>query len=488
LGLKALKTNIGKMVGRGLIFGPAILLLETFGSDIIVSLLTEMSDGFNLNLTESQKKAIADTAINAIDTGLLLSIFFGKKGFKAGIIGSLLTGAIKHITGLPEEFWTKNFDFAGMETPFTNEMVLMAGSLLAGYFGPSLLMGAISQGFGGKPAFAGANVGRDARGRFTKLKPELQTSFRTRFISRLGPAFIISAVGGAMADFIRSEFGDTAGDAASWTVNGMAIGYTLGGPIGALLGGITFLAASGLKAMGDYLREQDTKLRNKIVSEADDILARQAAGEDVDPEEVAAKTSAAASELMRFADPTGGLIHGAGNEEALHKAYQMNVKTLEERGRMGQAYRERAAYALASGDYAEAVRAAAISLKEYDREVTPEAVDMELIYARAEAQKYGGLKQGAIDSLLASKGELTSDSLSRILSSSTKASPISSTAKPTNTIDPGFMSALNNNQVSAPPIVAGQIGDTVVSSTAFNNLPQGPVMAFDPNGMLWQSP
>lgn len=357
--IAALKTRIGKMVGRGLIFGPAILLLETFGSEIVQSLLTEMSDQFSINLTEEQKKSIADTAINAIDTGLLLSIFFGKKGFKAGIIGSLLSDTIKYITGQPDSFWTSKFEFAGMETPFTNEALLTAGSLVAAYFGPSLLYGAITQGLGGKAAFAGANVGRDKKGRFTKLKPSLATKFRTGFVTRLGPALIIATVGNAMADYISNEFGESAGDVASWTMNGVAVG-SLFGPTGAILGGLAGLAIAGASALGAWLRSKDKEIRDGAVAAADQALAdagvlkddgtidvdKLAALPEPEKEEIATAALTAASELERAADPVGGLAGYAGNESMLSEADKKKIIGMYASGRAVEALQYEAAIAL----------------------------------------------------------------------------------------------------------------------------------------------
>ena len=486
--LKTLKGNIGKMIGRGLIFGPAMILLENFGSDIIVDLLTQMSDGLNLNLSEDQKKSIADTAVDAINTGLLLSIFFGKKGFKAGIIGSLLTGAIKHITGLPDEYWTKDFSFAGLETPFSNETVLMAGSLLAGYFGPSLLYGAITQGFGGKAlAYPGARVGRNAKGQFTKLKPGLQTSFRSRFVGRLGPALIIGAVANSLAGYIRNEFGEEAGNTADWVTAGATVGYTLGGPLGALTGAMVFLAASGLNALGTYLRNQDEKIRNQIIGKADEIVAAQARGENVDPNEVAAATAAAQAELSRYADPVGGLIHGAGDREALNKLLDMRVATFENKGSYHQAFLEKAAYALSQGDYENAVQNAAESLKASNRPVTPEEIDMMLMRAQSKAREYGGLKQYEITELLM-KNPISAESLQRIMSKPVSSVSSSQIVKPQ--VDSGITASSQANidpnmRMYTPPLVAGQIGDTVVSNNAFNNLPQSAVDPFDNNSMLY---
>jgi len=427
MSLATLAGRIGKMVGRGLIFGPAILLLESFGKDIMYDLLTQLREVSPdwLKLSDGALRTVGDGIIDSLNTGLLFGIFFGKKGFIAGFLGNILASSVKWLTGQPQEYWDQNFNFAGMEFPFSNDTVLLMGSTLAAYFGPSLLYGAVTKAFGGTAlAYPGANVGRNKKGQFMKLKPAHQTSFRSAFAGRFGAGIILNAVGGALANYITNEFGDEAGNAADWTVSGMTIGYILGGPIGALIGGMVFLAAVGLKALGDWLRNQDEKIRNKIVSDADDILARQQAGENIDPEEIAAKTSAAAEELNRFANPVGGLIQGAGNKEALYRMFGMNVATLEARGNMGQAYRERAAYALASGDYAEAVRSAAASLKEYGEEVTPEAIDMLLSKALTRARTYGGLKQYEITELMTSKGQLTSDKLNKILSSAPLPTPM----------------------------------------------------------------
>jgi len=255
IAVKTLTTQIGKMVGRGLIFGPAILLLETFGKDIMNSLITSLSDKFpGVEISDETVSDIADVAVEGLKTGLFLGTFFGKRGFIAGFLGEILAESIKKV--LPEDMSLDDkIKLFGLETPITTDQLLTVGSILGAYFGPGLLYGSITKFMGGTAlAYPGAKVGRNNKGRFTPL-PSRMKSFGLGFRTMFGP-MLLFGLGEAMGGYISNNVNEEAGKLVSNTMTAAAIGFMLAGPYGALAAGLFVLAAAGIGALANWIEDK----------------------------------------------------------------------------------------------------------------------------------------------------------------------------------------------------------------------------------------
>lgn len=485
--IKGLIPKIGKMVGRGLIFGPAILLLETFGEEIITGLLTEIGNigPEALKLSDPAKQAIASSIVEALNTGLLLGIFFGKKGFKAGIIGSFIKQGIQYLTGLDESFWEGSFNFAGMETGFTKDTMLGAASLMAAFFGPSLLTGALTQAFTGK-AYPGAKVGRNAKGQFTKLSPANAATFRNSFAARLGMAGILLTVGSMMGDYIGQEFGEEAGNVAEWGTYGASAGFLMGGPMGALVGGLVGLAAAGMFALGDYLKDKNDKIVKRAEEELDQSLksagivgedgtvdvdklqsASQEVREDIAKNALKVRAEKARAAQLAGADPTVA----AEAEEAMTLATLAIQNTAQQSMRLG-------AVALDANNFEQAVIHARDALVANNKEIS--GSNIKNMLADMAAQRIaGGLSVNEKFGLIGRReraGDIHDESkLNSILSARPSIPSI------TPFVDPIMRMAMTPVEIGGNTNI-GQIGDNPVTNTSPMVLNNG--VTFDPNDLI----
>jgi hypothetical protein len=271
--ITALRTSIGKMVGRGLIFGPVIVLLQQFGEKALTYLFEEVNDYLKANglgFSSDQVKGLAGSVNDALINGLMLATIFGKKGLFAGFLGSMITDAFK--AAFPDVNWEEKAKILGFELPITKETFTTIGATIAAYFGPSLIFGAITKAFGGTArAFPGSRVGRDAKGRFTKLSGPNLKSFRLGFGGRFAAASILMMAGGIIGDYISDNFGEVAGAATSNAIDGATIGWMLAGPWGAfagvVVGGIVTLAqtaTNNINANAEKADEIAVQLKEKL--------------------------------------------------------------------------------------------------------------------------------------------------------------------------------------------------------------------------------
>ena len=452
--IKALTTRIGKIVGRGLIFGPAILLLETFGEDLFTSLITQFVEGFpDAQVSPETINALAELAVDGLKTGLFLGTFFGKKGFIAGFLGSILAEAITQV--LPDDMSLDDkIKLFGLETPITTDQLIGIGSILAAYVGPGLLFGAITQFFGGKAqgpeAFPGAKVGRDSKGRFIP-RGEVRTKFFTGFGRFVGPAMLIG-LGGVLGAYIENIVDEEAGNFVANTFSAAAIGLMLAGPMGALAGGLFAMAASGLGALADWFRTRNNEVMETAIAAAE--LADKKVQEGTATEDDFAAIAMGSQELRRALQLPQ--YEGDNRLEALLEKYNKSLKQRQyDTGNDNMQATMDLRSAIESGqNLSSIINAASASLSSRGRDITPDNIKDE-IYTVVDPMKLSPELLNSIDNI-------TADMIPR------SRGPIVTAPKPTTTIPPA--SNTGSIPLAPPPLVTGQIGDTnmVLNDNSFS--------------------
>ena len=437
--IKALTTRIGKIIGRGLIFGPAILLLETFGEDIFTSLITQFVDGFpNAEVSPETINGLAELAVDGLKTGLFLGMFFGKKGFIAGFLGTILAESIEKV--LPEGMsLDEKIKLFGLETPITADQLITIGSVLAAYVGPGLLYGAITSFFGGKAlAFPGAKVGRDSKGRFIP-RSQVKTPFMTGFGRFIGPALLIG-LGATMGAYIENIVGEEAGNFVSNTFSAAAIGMMLAGPMGALAGGLFAMAAAGLGALANWFRTRNNEVMETAIAAAE--LADKKVKEGTATEADFAAIAAGSQELTRALQLPQ--YEGDNRLEALLEKYNKSLKQRQfDTGNDNMQATMELQSAIASQNLSAIINAASASLVTRGEAVSPDNIEKE-IYNVVDPTD---LKPELLDRIT----KITPDMIPRSYG------PITTAPKPTTVIPP---SSTGSIPLAPPPLVTGQIGDT----------------------------
>ena len=449
--IRALTTRIGKIVGRGLIFGPAILLLETFGEDLFTSLITQFVDAFpNAEVSPATINALAELAVDGLKTGLFLGTFFGKKGFIAGFLGSILAEAITQV--LPDDMSLDDkIKLFGLEAPITLDQLITIGSVLGAYVGPGLLYGAVTKMFGGTAlAFPGANVGRDAKGRFTP-KPSVKSYFFTGFGRFVGPALLIG-LGATLGAYVENVVDEEAGNFVANTFSAAAIGLMLAGPMGALAGGLFAMAAAGLGALSDWFRTRNNEVMENAIAAAE--LADKKVQEGTATEEDFAAIAMGSQELRRALQLPQ--YEGDNRLEALLEKYNKSLKQRQyDTGNDNMRATMDLRSAIESGQsLSSIINAASASLSSRGKDITPDSIKDE-IYTVVDPMKMS-------DELLNSIDNITADMIPR------SRGPIVTAPKPTTVIPPA--SNTGSIPLAPPPLVTGQIGDTnmVLNDNSFS--------------------
>lgn len=268
---------IAKIIGRGLKFGGLATIVTMFGQDLIEFTLKQIP-GLDTLLTDEQKEGIAGDLTTAISTGLIFR-FLGASPLRAfmGALGMFIGKKFADYFNVSDEEKAKIFNF---ELPFSELDFVTYGATIAAFFAPSLIRGAIISQLSaggaaaGAAAYTGASVGRDAQGRFTKLKPSLRNRFFSSFRpGRLGWAAVLGAAATTLGGFIGDVTGsEEFGNMASWGLNGAALGLMFG-PQGAIIGAAVGLAIYGGKKIFDYMRN----VREKNLAKIDEDLEGRAA-------------------------------------------------------------------------------------------------------------------------------------------------------------------------------------------------------------------
>lgn len=291
----ALALGAAKLLGRSLVAGPVALLVATFGEGVIEKFFNSI-DPNDLVLNDSVKSTLTKSLSDALTAGVV-GLVFGKKAGIAAFVGTLLGDAING--ALSEDTRKKTVEAFGISTGLKTEDFVTYGSIIASFFGPSLISSAIAQQLTGSPS--GATVGRDAKtGKFVKLKPSLATSFRSSFIPRLGWAVVLAGIGSVLANTIAEYTGsEEMGNIANWGAHGVALGAMFG-PKGAIVGAVVGLAigAGGilLETLIDWRNSNFKKIEKDIrnnLDEADKLLA------DGKTSEAISKLKAASGESTR---------------------------------------------------------------------------------------------------------------------------------------------------------------------------------------------
>jgi hypothetical protein len=357
---------------------------------------------------------------------------------------------------------------------------------MAAFFGPSLLMGGLSQAFAGKAAYPGAKVGRNAKGQFTKLSPANAATFRAGFAARLGVAGILLTVGSMMGDYIGQEFGEEAGNVAEWGTYGASAGFLMGGPMGALVGGLVGLAAAGMFALGDYLKDKNDKIVKRAEEELDQSLkAAGIVGEDgtvdVDKlqsasqevrEDVAKSALRVRAEKARQAQLAGGDPAAAAEAEKAMTLATLAVQNIAQQSiRLG-------AVALDANNFEEAVIHARDALVANNEKISGSNIEAMLL-EMAGQRIAGGLSNSEKFGLIgrrARAGDIHDESkLNSILSARPNIPSI------TPYVDPIVKMAMTPVAIGGNTNI-GQIGDNPVTNTSPIILNNG--VTFDPNDMV----
>ena len=449
--IRALTTRIGRIVGRGLIFGPAILLLETFGEDLFTSLITQFVDAFpNAEVSPATINALAELAVDGLKTGLFLGTFFGKKGFIAGFLGSILAEAITQV--LPDDMSLDDkIKLFGLEAPITLDQLITIGSVLGAFVGPGLLYGAVTKMFGGTAlAFPGANVGRDAKGRFTP-RAEVKKPFFKGFGRFVGPALLIG-LGATLGAYIENIVDEEAGNFVADTFSAAAIGLMLAGPYGALAGGLFAMASAGLGALSNWFRTRNDEVVKDAVAAAE--LADKKVREGTATSEDFAAIAMGNQELQRALQLPQ--YEGNADFEALAEKYTNTLKQRQyDTGNDNMRATMDLRTAIESEQNLSSINnAASASLSRRGRDITPDSIKDE-IYTVVDPMKLSPELLNSIDNI-------TADMIPR------SRGPIVTAPKPTTVIPPA--SNTGSIPLAPPPLVTGQLGDNnmVINDQSFS--------------------
>lgn len=251
--LLAFKAGLGKIVGRGLFWGPIAGIVATYGKDVVANMFSSLDPNDSL-LSGEDKQLFAGVMSNAMTAGVT-GMILGRKAAIAGFVGSLIGSAINSY--LSPEARAKTIEAFGFDTGISTENFVTYGSMIGAFFGPGLIRSAINMNLTGSPA--GATVGRNSKGQWTKLSPAIKSGFRTNFMGRSGLAVAIMAAGTVIGSVIGDATGSQkAADVAGWVTNGMAIGAMFG-PAGIIVGAIAGLAIAGGSLLLDYMRDRRDK-------------------------------------------------------------------------------------------------------------------------------------------------------------------------------------------------------------------------------------
>lgn len=312
-----LMPGLGAMIGRLITRGPLGVALLLFGE----TLLTKAFDGIDeyITISEEDKKLYAASMSSALTKGVIASIFNKKLGI-AVFFGSLLADSIRHM--FPEDMpWKKKMELFGLELPFTNENFLEYGSIIASFFGASLITTGIKRALGiGSVAAATGGASAARAGFFAGFKPK--KGFLVRGAKMFGWAGLIALGGSALADAVEAQTGNmTAANIVGNTANIMSIA-SMFGPTGLLIGAIASVGLAGATIVADYFENKRKELKKEILDKvAVDIYEAEEALENLDVRLAGRKAAIAAGELGASVSAME-LIAGGGVDPTLLNALQ----------------------------------------------------------------------------------------------------------------------------------------------------------------------
>ena len=295
--------------------------------------------------------------------------------------------------------------------------------------------------FGGTAlAFPGANVGRDAKGRFTP-KPSVKSYFFTGFGRFVGPALLIG-LGATLGAYVENVVDEEAGNFVANTFSAAAIGLMLAGPMGALAGGLFAMAAAGLGALSDWFRTRNNEVMENAIAAAE--LADKKVQEGTATEDDFAAIAMGSQELRRALQLPQ--YEGDNRLEALLEKYNKRLKQRQyETGNDNMRATMDLRTAIESEqNLSSIINAASASLRSRGKDINPDTIKDE-IYTVVDPMKLSPELLNSIDNI-------TADMIPR------SRGPIVTAPKPTTVIPPA--SNTGSIPLAPPPLVTGQIGDT----------------------------
>ena len=242
--MSTLLPAFGKILGRTLLRGPLFGALALFGEDLIKKGVEKLTGA-----TLSDEEA---SSFNTVLKTTLLGSIFGLRGALAGFVAGVVGNSIEKTFGITDDEKQK---LLGIELPIGEKSFAAFGAAIAAFFAPAVITGAIRNAFTGKPEEGG------------KLKDSHKKRFNAGFLMRrgLGWGSVLLALGGVAGTIIGDQLGsDDAKDTLTAGLNSAAVGWLLGGPWGAVIAGIGFLAYSGMSALGEWFRNRDSDIRNQV--------------------------------------------------------------------------------------------------------------------------------------------------------------------------------------------------------------------------------
>lgn len=282
---------IGKQVGKGLIFGGAAAIVGAFGEKLFKKMFDDLDDSIALDMDEETKKSMAATAEKSITNGLIGRIF-GKKAGYAAFFGTIIGDGVKSLFSLDEENLKEKVKLFGWENPWiSKDDFISYGTMIAAFFGPSLIGNGIFGAFaGGKAAFdPKSNRWRDPSGRY--LSAANAKAFNKSFVPTgakfgklIGWAAVIGIVGNMLAGFIGNEFGGDAAQVTSWGVNALMLA-SLFGPTGLIVAAVAGIGLAGGYALLTWMRGMNDKVKGSIaekIAEHDKIIDEKLAEGDME--------------------------------------------------------------------------------------------------------------------------------------------------------------------------------------------------------------
>jgi hypothetical protein len=245
---------LGKMVGRLITRGALGTALLLFGEDLFTKAFDYAGLEQYVTIGEEDKKLYAASLSKALSAGLIASIF-GKKLGIAAFFGSLLGDSIKSM--FPADMnWEEKQSLFGLEMPFTKENFLEYGAIIAAFFGPSLIRGAIGAalGFGAGGGPKGAAAESAAKAGFLK-------GFKPSGFKGLGWAGLLMFTGGLLADYVGEQTENQGiEDLLKISVTGLSLLALLGPtPIG-IAAALAGFAIHGVLLMRDHYARKKAEL------------------------------------------------------------------------------------------------------------------------------------------------------------------------------------------------------------------------------------
>lgn len=318
--------TFGKILGRTLLRGPLFAALAIWGEDLIKQGFESLTGG---KLSDADAKSL-----NTVLQTTLIGSIFGKRGAIAGFVGGVVGESLERVFGITND---EKMKIMGFELPIGEQDFAVWGSTIATFFAPSLITSAITKAFSGETAPSGGKngVGRDPKtGRFISTKNRAQ--FNKGFISRggLGWGSILLALGSTTGGIIGDALGSQeTGDALGVAFQAAGVGTMLAGPMGGVVTGLVALAAVGLGALGDWLRNRDADIRKAAfdkLKKYENLSAEELQNLSAEEKEKANIASVSAlNEARRAAQLAISDAEKKAAEDAAEKARQIRKDTFD---------------------------------------------------------------------------------------------------------------------------------------------------------------